>query len=62
MTDLARVLEAVVISSFGDRFATALYAYRRTATGRISWQSQNWEQMPESWRIVAAPMSLGPAS
>lgn len=60
VTDLARVLETVVITSFGDRFATALCAYRRTATGRIGWQSQSWVRMPDGWRIVAAHVSLGP--
>ncbi len=61
---LARVLDTVVITSFGDRFATALCAYRRTATGRVGWQSQSWvrmgEGMGEGWRIVAAHVSLGP--
>jgi len=58
---LARALETVVITSFGDRFATALCAYRRTASGRAGWQSQSWVRMAEGWRIVAAHVSLGPA-
>ncbi|RJF80854.1 oxalurate catabolism protein HpxZ [Azospirillum cavernae] len=57
---LARVLERVVITSFGENFATALCAYRRTATGRVGWQSQSWVRMAEGWRIVAAHVSLGP--
>ncbi|BAI74440.1 hypothetical protein AZL_a09090 (plasmid) [Azospirillum sp. B510] len=61
VSGLARVLESVVITSFGDRFATALCAYRRTATGRVGWQSQSWVRMAEGWRIVAAHVSLEPA-
>lgn len=57
---LARMLDRVVITSFGDRFATALCAYRRIATGRVGWQSQSWVRMPDGWRIVAAHVSLGP--
>lgn len=62
VTDLTRTLERVVITSFGGDFATALCAYRRTATGRVGWQSQSWVRMPEGWRIVAAHVSLSQTS
>lgn len=60
VSGLERVLEKTVITTFGADFATALCAYRRTANGRIGWQSQSWVRMAGGWRIVAAHVSLGP--
>lgn len=61
VSGMERVLEKTVITSYGDRFATALCAYRRLSNGRIGWQSQSWVRMADGWRIVAAHVSLGPS-
>lgn len=57
-TDLARELTDVVISTYGDSFATAFCEYRRKGSGRRGRQSQTWLRTPEGWRIVAAHVSL----
>jgi hypothetical protein len=61
VTDIARVLENTVITTFGDSFATCFTEYRRTGSGRAGRQSQTWARLPEGWRIVAAHVSLLPA-
>lgn len=60
VSGMERALEKMVITTYGDSFATALCAYRRLSNGRIGWQSQSWVRMPDGWRIVAAHVSLGP--
>lgn len=60
VSDLARVLERVVITTHGDACATAMAQYRRTGSGRRGWQSQTWVRTPEGWRIAAAHVSLAP--
>jgi len=54
---LAREVVRVVISTYGDAFATANMEFARPGSkpGR---QSHSWVRMPEGWRIVAAHVSL----
>ena len=53
---LARRLLKVVITTYGEDFATANCEFERGgAQGR---QSHTWVRMPEGWRIVAAHVSL----
>jgi hypothetical protein len=61
-TDLARELTRVVITSFGTDFATANVEFTRTASGRRGRQSQSWVRTADGWRVVAAHVSLLPAS
>jgi hypothetical protein len=59
---LARILKNTVITTYGRDFATANTEFQRkhsTATGR---QSQTWMRSPDGWRVVAAHVSLLPAS
>jgi hypothetical protein len=58
-TGLARTLTRLVITTYGNDFATANCEFLRAngATGR---QSHTWVRMPEGWRIVAAHVSLLP--
>ena len=62
VADLERELTRVEIASYGTDFATAFAEYRRTRSGRRGQQSQTWMRTPDGWRIVAAHVSLGPAS
>jgi ketosteroid isomerase-like protein len=57
--DLARTIEDLVITTYGDAMATAFCAYRRTASGRRGKQSQTWIRTAAGWRIAAAHVSLG---
>ena len=61
LTDLARELTALVITTYGRDFATAFALYRRTGSGRRGKQSQTWLRTADGWRIVAAHVSLEPA-
>jgi hypothetical protein len=60
LADLDRKLTDVVITTYGDDFATAFCEYRRTGSGRRGRQSQTWLRTPEGWRIAAAHVSLEP--
>jgi ketosteroid isomerase-like protein len=60
--DVARVLERVQITTFGLDCAVALAEYRRIGSGRRGQQSQTWVRFAEGWRIVAAHVSLEPAT
>jgi hypothetical protein len=60
--DLRRELLKVVITTFGRDFATASCEYRRLETGRIGRQMQTWMREPAGWRVVAAHVSLLPAT
>lgn len=52
---LARIVTRVVITTFGNDYATANMEFERNAVrGR---QSQAWVRMPEGWRVVAAHVS-----
>jgi hypothetical protein len=55
--DVARVLFATVITTFGRDLATANTEFRRTESGRLGRQSQTWVRLSEGWRIVAAHVS-----
>lgn len=61
VTDLARELTDIVITTYGDAFATAFCEYRRTGSGRRGKQSQTWLKTQDGWRIVAAHVSLAEA-
>ena len=54
----ARVLDRVVITTYGSDFATANAEYRRPGNPRLGRQSQTWLRRPEGWRIVAAHVSF----
>ena len=56
--DLRRELTRIVITSYGDDFATASCEYRRVESGRFGRQMQTWMRTPEGWRVVAAHVSL----
>ena len=56
---LARVLERVVITTFGRDMATASTLFHRaSAPGKVGRQMQTWGRMAEGWRVVAAHVSL----
>jgi hypothetical protein len=58
-TGLARQLSRTVITTYGRDFGTASTLFHRTTnpskTGR---QMQSWVRFPQTWRIVAAHVSL----
>jgi len=58
--DLSRVVMRIVITTFGQDFATANAEYRTKELGRFGRQSQTWCRLPEGWRVVAAHVSLLP--
>jgi len=60
-SDLARRLERVHVTAFGEDCAVAFAEYRRTASGRRGQQSQTWVRFADGWRIVAAHVSLEPS-
>ena len=56
---LERTTDRTVITTFGTDFATAsTLFYRETAPGKVGRQMQTWARMPESWRVVAAHVSV----
>jgi hypothetical protein len=60
--DLRRDLVKVLITTYGRDFAVASCEYRRLETGRHGRQMQTWMRTPDGWRVVAAHVSLGPAT
>ncbi len=48
----------VVITTFGNDFATASCEYLRLESGRVGRQMQSWVRTPDGWRVVAAHVSL----
>ena len=60
VTDLRRELTRVVITSYGEDFATASCEYRRVESGKRGRQMQTWMRTPEGWKIVAAHVSMKP--
>jgi hypothetical protein len=58
--DLQRELLKLVITTFGQDFATASCEYRRLKTGRTGRQMQTWLRTAQGWRVVAAHISLFP--
>jgi hypothetical protein len=55
---LQRSLQNTVITTYGDRFATAMTEFRRADSNRIGRQSQTWMKTPAGWRCVAAHVSV----
>ena len=56
---LARTLSRTVITTFGDRFATAMTEFHRdSAAHKVGRQSQTWVRLPDGWRVVAAHVSV----
>jgi len=56
--DLKRTLTRVVVTAYGDDFATASCEYRRVESGKRGRQMQTWMRTPAGWKIVAAHVSL----
>ncbi|PQA80906.1 DUF3225 domain-containing protein [Limnohabitans sp. TS-CS-82] len=48
----------IVITTYGQDFATANTEFRRVGSERTGRQSQTWVRTPEGWRVVAAHVSL----
>jgi hypothetical protein len=56
---LARSLSRTVITTYGRSFAVASTLFERAANaGKLGRQMQTWVKFPDSWRIVAAHVSL----
>ena len=55
---LARRLANVVITTYGNDFATAMTEFHRDNDERVGRQSQTWVRFPEGWKVVAAHVSL----
>ena len=55
---LARELRHTVITTYGDRFATAMTEFQREGSSKSGRQSQTWVRFDEGWRVVAAHVSL----
>ena len=53
-----RELTRVLITTFGNDFATASCEFRRLESGRAGRQMQTWIRTPDGWRVVAAHVSL----
>lgn len=56
-TGLERTLSRTVITTYGDRFATAMTLFHRTP-GKVGRQSQTWVRFDDGWQIVAAHVSV----
>lgn len=55
--NLNRSLERTIITTYGDRFATANTLFRREV-GKVGRQSQTWVKFEEGWRVVSAHVSV----
>ena len=53
-----RELTRTVITTFGDDYAVANTEFERDGSPCIGRQSHTWVRFPDSWRIVAAHVSL----
>lgn len=53
-----RELTRVLITTFGNDFATASCEFRRLESGRIGRQMQSCIRTPDGWRVVAAHVSM----
>jgi len=53
-----RELTRVLITTFGNDFATASCEFRRLESGRVGRQMQTWIRTPDGWRVVAAHVSF----
>jgi len=54
---LARELLRVVITTYGQDFATANCEFQRIGSSATGRQSQTWMRTAEGWRVVAAHVS-----
>ena len=59
---LSRRVLRTVITTYGRDMATANLEFQRDGSPLTGRQSQTWLRTPEGWRVVAAPVSLLPAS
>ena len=56
---LARRRSQTVITTYGADFAVASTLFHRaSAPGKVGRQMQTWARFPESWRVVAAHVSV----
>ena len=55
---LARRLANVVITTYGNDFATAMTEFHRDTDERVGRQSQTWVRFADGWKVVAAHVSL----
>jgi hypothetical protein len=53
-----RALLKVVITTFGQDFATANAEFQRAGGVAPGRQSQTWARFPEGWRVVSAHVSM----
>jgi hypothetical protein len=53
-----RELTRVLITTFGNDFATASCEFRRLESGRVGRQMQTWIRTLDGWRVVAAHVSM----
>ncbi|WPB57720.1 oxalurate catabolism protein HpxZ [Xylophilus sp. GOD-11R] len=54
---LARELLRVVITTYGQDFATANCEFQRVGTSATGRQSQTWMRTAQGWRVVSAHVS-----
>lgn len=55
---LQREVLRIVITTYGQDFATANLEFRREASTKTGRQSQTWMRTAQGWRVVAAHVSL----
>jgi hypothetical protein len=58
---VARSVDRVTITTFGEDVGLATVEFTRTSTGRQGRQSQTWVRFPQGWRVVHAHVSLSNA-
>lgn len=56
LDQFSRTLSGTVITTYGDRFATAMTLFDRPPGGQGR-QSQTWVKLSSGWRVVAAHVS-----
>lgn len=61
VTNIARKLVRVAITTYGRNMAVANCEYERLSDGRRGRQSQTWLRFPDGWRVVSAHVSLLPS-
>ena len=53
-----RALGDIVVTTYGEDFATASTLFLDVPEGKIGRQMQSWARMPDGWRVVAAHVSV----
>jgi hypothetical protein len=48
----------LVVTTFGQDFATVSVEFTRDGLAKIGRQQQSWARLPEGWRVVAAHVSF----